>query len=420
MDVLLKGGTLRGTVEAIASKSHVHRLLICAALAKQETVIKNIIPSKDILTTADCLEEYLAQVKRYGDDLSIRPYPRPKAKPLLNCTESGSTYRFLVPVACAKGVPVAFTGSRRLAERPLSPLYELLCEHGCTLSEQGVFPLHVKGKLQPGNFLIDGGISSQFISGLLLALPLLTRDSTIQITGELQSYPYIKMTLDALKTFSVDVKEEGRIFYIKGNQHFISPGNIHAEGDWSNAAFFAVMGAFSPEGITIQGLRQNSLQGDKAVLDILATCGATVTWREDMVAVKRNVLRGQKIDAAQIPDLVPILAVMACAAEGQTVIYNAQRLRLKESDRIETVFRMIRSLGGNIAVTQDGFIIQGTGVLQGGTVDGANDHRIVMAAAAASCICREPVRIHGAEAVEKSYPYFFEDMKKLGAFLEKI
>lgn len=163
----------------------------------------------------------------------------------------------------------------RLAERPLSPLYELLCEHGCTLSEQGVFPLHVKGKLQPGNFLIDGGISSQFISGLLLALPLLTRDSTIQITGELQSYPYIKMTLDALKTFSVDVKEEGRIFYIKGNQHFISPGNIHAEGDWSNAAFFAVMGAFSPEGITIQGLRQNSLQGDKAVLDILATCGAT-------------------------------------------------------------------------------------------------------------------------------------------------
>lgn len=420
MEVLLKGGVLSGTVEAIASKSHVHRLLICAALADQKTIIKNVISSKDILATADCLEEYLAQIKRHGEDLAVQPYSIPKAKPLLDCTESGSTYRFLVPVACAMGVPVAFTGSSRLAERPLSPLYELLCEHGCTLSEQGVFPLYVKGKLQPGNFSIDGGISSQFISGLLLALPLLTEDSTVQITGELQSYPYIKMTLDALKAFSVDVKEEGRAFYIKGNQRFISPGSIHAEGDWSNAAFFAVMGAFSSEGITIKGLRQDSLQGDKAVLDILAKCGAMTAVYEDAVTVKRNVLRGMEIDAAQIPDLVPVLAVMACAAEGQTVIYNAQRLRLKESDRIETVYRMIISLGGNITVTQDGFIIQGTGALRGGTVDGANDHRIVMAASAASCICRDPVRIHGAEAVEKSYPYFFEDMKKLGAFLEKI
>ena len=420
MEVLLNGGALGGTVEAIASKSHVHRLLSCAALADQKTVIKDSIPSKDILATAGCLNDYLAQIEISGADITVLPYPEPKAKPLLDCTESGSTYRFLIPVACAEGMPAVFTGSSRLAERPLSPLYELLCEHGCTLSEQGVFPFSVKGKLEPGDFLIDGGVSSQFISGLPLALPLLAGDSRIQITGKLQSYPYIKMTLDALQTFSVKVKEEKREFYIRGGQRFISPGSIRAEGDWSNAAFFAVMGAFSSAGITIKGLWQDSLQGDKAILDILARCGAVIEIREDAVKVKRGKLKGMEIDAAQIPDLVPVLAVLACGAEGKTVIYNAERLRLKESDRIETVFHMIASLGGDITVTKDGFIIQGTGSLRGGNVDGANDHRIVMAASAASCLCREPVRIHGAEAVEKSYPCFFEDMKKLGAFLKKI
>lgn len=419
MKVAIKNGTVSGRTNAIASKSHVHRLLICAALAKEKTVIHNVIPSKDILATAECLNGYLAQVERANGCLTVLPYSAPKENPLLDCAESGSTFRFLIPVACAKGGAV-FTGAGRLAQRPLSPLYELLCTHGCELSPQGEFPFSVKGKLRPGTFSIDGGVSSQFISGLLFALPLLKGDSVLQVTGEVQSYPYIKMTLDALKAFSIEVREENHVYSIPGNQCYSSTGDVIAEGDWSNAAFFAVMGAFSQKGITIDGLRQDSLQGDKAICELLAQSGAEVRFVENSVTVRHRNLQGIRIDAAQIPDLVPILAVLACGAVGRTVIYNAQRLRLKESDRIETVFRMVSSLGGDIQKTEDGFVVEGTGSLLGGTVDGANDHRIVMAAAAASCICKNPVYICGAEAVEKSYPHFFNDMEKLGAFLERI
>ncbi len=420
MEILLKGGTRGGKVKAIASKSHVHRLLICAALAKTKTLIKDVVFSKDILSTMGCLDGYLAQIDKADGMIAVQPYFEPKNKQLLDCMESGSTYRFLVPVACAEGRSVAFTGSERLAQRPLSPLYELLCSHGCTLSKPDCFPLHISGRLQAGCYMIDGGVSSQFISGLLFALPLLEGMSIIQITGELQSYPYIQMTLDALRSFSVNIEHNERTFVIQGNQTYRSPGTITAEGDWSNAAFFAVMGAFSSEGITVKGLNRDSLQGDKAIADLLKQCGAEVSFQGDELTVKQGRMRGITIDAAQIPDLVPVLAVMACGSQGQTIIYNAQRLRLKESDRIKTVYEMISSLGGDITVTRDGFLIQGKGFLEGGTVDGANDHRIVMAASAAACICKRQVIIHGAEAVEKSYPRFFEDIKKLGAFLEKI
>ncbi len=417
MQTIISFGKRWGTVKAIASKSHIHRLLICAALSDKKTVIKDVTFSADIMATISCLNGYIADILVDCDSITVQPYKKAEKNCVLNLNESGSTYRFLVPVACALGEDVTFTGSTRLSQRPLNPLYQQLIDHGCALSQEGVFPLTCSGKLTPGKFVISGDISSQFISGLLFALPLLDGDSVIQITGKMESYPYIKMTIDALNVFGINVKEEGQNFYIKGDQQYISPKEISAEGDWSNAAFFASLGTMSDKGVIINNVKKDSLQGDKKIIEIVKQMGATVIQDENSVFVKGNQLTGISIDASQIPDLVPILAVLACAATGETIIYNASRLRLKESDRIESVYNMLKNLGANIKMTDDGFIINGTGKLNGGTVDGANDHRIVMSSACAASITEDVVTINGSHAVQKSYPMFFEDLNKLN--LEK-
>ncbi len=417
MQTIVSCGKRWGTVKAIASKSHVHRLLICAALSDKKTVIKDVTFSADIMATVSCLNGYIADIFVDCDTITVQPYKKPAADCVLNLNESGSTYRFLVPVACALGETVSFTGSTRLSERPLSPLYELLKKHGCTLSEEGVFPLICSRKLEPGEFVIPGDVSSQFISGLLFALPLLDGDSVIHITGRMESYPYIKMTLDALEVFGINVEQEEQSFYIKGNQQYISPKEVVAEGDWSNAAFFVGLGAMSEKGICVENVSENSLQGDKQIVDIVKWMGARVKQSESSIFVCGGELTGTRIDASNIPDLVPILAVLGCAAKGETVIFNASRLRLKESDRIESIFNMLVNLGADIKKTDDGFIINGTGALLSGTVDGANDHRIVMASACASSITNGNVTINGSHAVHKSYPTFFEDLTKLN--LEK-
>jgi len=376
-------GPLCGTVKAIPSKSQAHRALICAALADTPTHIECDGTSKDIEATAACL----AALKTDAQCAT------------LHCGESGSTFRFLLPVAGALGRKSSFILEGRLPERPLSPLYEELVRHGCKLSPQGSNPFSIEGQLEPGGYTLDAGVSSQFISGLLFALPLLEGDSELRLTGRLESFPYIELTLDMLEAFGIEAEFEDMVFSIPGNQTYRSPGTVRIEGDWSNAAFWLCAGAIPGNEITVTGLDHRSKQGDKAVLEILERFGGD--------------LRSTEIDATDIPDLVPILAVVAAAAKGTTVIRNAGRLRIKESDRLVAMADMLGSLGADIRETEDGLVIHGGKPLTGGRVSSWGDHRIAMSAAIAAVLCTEPVLIQGAEAVNKSYPTFFEERRKL-------
>ena len=381
-----------GSIPAIASKSMTHRLLICAALAKTSTEVVCHTTSKDIEATKACL----AAMKE-------------KKKPL-PCGESGSTLRFLLPVAAALGLDTAFLMEGRLPDRPLAPLDEELTKHGAVLQKDGAV-LRVSGQLCPGDYVLPGNVSSQYISGLLFALPLLDQPSTLTVTGHLESAPYVEMTLDALGQFGIHIIMEENVYRIPAAD-YQSPGKAYVEGDWSNAAFWLCAGAVSAP-VTVTGLDKNSLQGDKAVFELLRQFGAACTQNGDAFSVSPAPLHAMDIDAAAIPDLVPILSVVAAKAEGTTRIYNAGRLRLKESDRIETVCRLLRDLGGSVEETPDGLTIHGGKPLQGGTADSCNDHRIAMAAAIASTLCKEPVTVTGADAVNKSYPQFWDDFEKL-------
>ena len=404
-----------GTVRAIASKSEAHRLLICAALAGSETFVACPERSEDIDATARCLESLGAVVRYEPEGFFVAPVNRSAERQgvILDCGESGATLRFLLPVCGALGLRASLHMSGRLPSRPLSALYDEMTSHGCTLSEQGYSPLDCEGQLKSGEYTLPGNISSQFISGLLFALPLLEGESRIRVTGVLESRPYVDMTLDALRLFGVTVlEEEGQVFRIPGRQTGRSPKNVRVEGDWSNAAFWLSAGAIGQSGVTCTGLNLNSRQGDRAIVELLARYGARVTYGEGengAVTVSPGTLRGIDIDAGDTPDLVPVLAAVASGAEGKTTIRNAGRLRIKESDRLKTVAASLSGLGADVKETEDGLIIIGKKVLTGGETQSFGDHRIAMTAAILSAACTEPVVIRGAEAVRKSYPSFFDD-----------
>ena len=399
MTVTVSGCSLNGSVTVPSSKSEVHRLLICAALSNEETVITDATVSQDITATVNCLQALGAEIAIDGNRLLVKPIGAVRKKALLDCGESGSTLRFLLPVASALGADARFTGRGRLPQRPLSPLYELLCDNGCSLSPQGAFPLSVEGRLCGDYFAIDGGVSSQFISGLLMAAPLLKTNVTVEVTGTVESRPYIDLTVAAMRRFGVTVTEENNVYRI-ASSGYCSPGTVQAEGDWSNGAFWLVAKALTRSDLAVNGLDENSLQGDRAIAEIIkSTDGMRVPLT---------------VDAAQIPDLVPVLAVLAAAILGRNVIGNARRLRIKESDRLSSVCAMLTALGGTVTMGEDYLVVDGSGSLRGGTVDACNDHRIAMAAAVAACLCERPVVIEGAEAVQKSYPNFFTEYAKRG------
>ena len=384
------------TIKAIASKSDAHRALICSALCTDKCDVIMNTTSDDIISTKRCIESIECGKQEFL------------------CGESGSTFRFMIPIVAALGIEAHFYPEGRLPKRPLSPLYEELILHGCTLSKQGEVPFIVKGKLTHGEFNIPGNVSSQFISGLLFALPILEGDSKINIIGDLQSEDYIKMTISTLSKFGIVIKRLDTGYFIKGNQKYISPGKYLVEGDWSNAAFPLVAGAFLEDGINVTNLNANSIQGDKRIVDLLKEAGADVKVSKDKVTVKPGKLKGIEVDASMIPDMVPALSIMAVRAKGTTHIYNAGRLRIKESDRLKTVTEVIRTLGGDIEELEDGLIIRGTGCLKGGKVSSFNDHRIAMMTSIASLICEDKVIIDDADAVNKSYPDFYKDLEKLG------
>lgn len=413
MDIKIIPKPLRGTINSISSKSHAHRLLIAASLCSDYCKVNISDMNQDLEATQECL----LQLK--------------DSFPIFNCNESGSTLRFMLPISMALKDKATFLGSGRLPERPLSPLKEEMEAHGCTFNSTVEFPLReitsstpmftVTGGLKGGIFNLAGNVSSQYITGLLFALPLLNEDSHINITSKLESVGYIRLTLEVLKVFGIHIElrinensltenEPAYCFFVKGNQAYISPGEVTAEGDWSNAAFWLVADALCSSGsdslsssVSCMNLNTNSAQGDKEIVSFINTIKST----EDSC---KNLI----FDASNVPDLVPILAVLAASRQGTTEIINAGRLRIKESDRLSTVCEMIQSLGGNITELSEGLIINGTGILKGGTVNGHNDHRIVMAAAIASILCSDPVIIRESEAVNKSYPKFFEDFTYLG------
>ena len=403
MDMRITPARISGSVEGIASKSFAHRALICAALANGKSEIRINTTSADIEATVDCLRNLGAQIGINGNIYSVNPIEKPLESAVINCNESGSTLRFLLPVICALGTETRIHVSGRLPERPLSPLKEELIRGGAFISDN--FPLNVSGNISQGEFTLRGDVSSQFMTGLLMALAFLG-GGRINLLPPVQSRPYIDITLQVLRTFGADIKEENNTFYI--NPAPITGCNFSVEADWSNAAFPLCMGA------EVTGLDPLSVQGDKAIITVLKSMGAEVFEDNGCFRADVSHLHGCKVNVGDIPDAVPVIAALAATAEGETVIYNGKRLRIKESDRIMTTAAMLRALGGNVTETDDGLIINGKKILKGGETDSFNDHRIVMAAAVAACRCKGDVIIRNAQAVGKSYPEFFDDYNKLG------
>lgn len=413
MDKTFTKSQVKKQVRAISSKSEAHRYLICAALADNPTEIICTDTNADIDATANCLRALGADIKRTENGFSVTPISEVKRNRLLDCNESGSTLRFMLPLAASLGADCSFNMRGRLASRPLSPLYEILRDHGITLSPQGENPLTIQGKFNAGNYTVAANISSQYISGLLFALSIANGNSTLALEGKIESAPYIEMTTDALKAFGakIDFDSENNRFTIEGQAKLHSPKNLTVGGDWSNAAFFLAAGAIGQNEVTVNGISENSRQGDREIVAILEKMGARTRHGDNEITVYPSRLHGTEIDAAQIPDLVPILATMSSVADGKTRIYNAGRLRLKESDRIESVCTTLSTLGADITATDDGMIINGKIALLGGTVDSYNDHRIAMSAAIASLVATDSVTITRFEAINKSYPTFAENFE---------
>ncbi|HIZ78111.1 MAG TPA: 3-phosphoshikimate 1-carboxyvinyltransferase [Firmicutes bacterium] len=414
MDIRITPTKLSGTVKAIASKSDGHRILICAALADRPTTVLLDTWSKDMEATLNVVTAMGAKAHWVDTNhLRIDPIDEIPATATLDCGESGSTLRFLFPVAAALGSNgFTFTGRGKLPQRPMEPLRSEIVSHGA-LCKGAMLPMTISGQLHGGNYTLPGDISSQYVSGLLFALPLLLEDSVIHLASKPESEAYIAMTLSTLSQFGIKVEQKGNDYHILGRQQYRSPGTITVEGDWSNAAFWLGAGAIS-DTMTVTGLDFRSRQGDKAMVDLMEAMGAEVTKKGNSVTVSPGSLHGITIDAREIPDLVPILSVVATAAQGDTKITNAKRLRLKECDRLAAISQCLNALGGNVGELEDGLIIHGKTSLKGNTVSGFNDHRIVMSMAMAALICQSDITVEGAEAVDKSYPTFFEDYRQLG------
>lgn len=406
MDIQITPHALSGSVTPPSSKSMAHRRLFAAALSQGESLIRGVTASQDVEATIACLTRLGAAFQQSAPDVirvrGVAPDADFEALPQFDCGESGSTLRFLIPVALAVAGGGIFTGRGRLMERPQQPYFDLFDKKGIAHSlENGV--LTVRGALAPGAFALPGNVSSQFFTGLLFALSLLDGESTLESTTPLESAAYVDMTVAALRDIggAVEVLDAGR--------YRVSPARLHCadstvEADWSQAAFWYAS-SFLTQPLQIENLDNASAQGDRVI--------AQLYWK---LAKPGDV----EIDLSGCPDLLPPLAVMAAARRGTTRFVGAARLRLKESDRLKTTAAMVNALGGQAEELAEGLVLRGIPTLSGGTVDGAGDHRIVMAAAIAATACANPVTILGAEAVNKSYPSFFQEFERLGGLARVI
>lgn len=407
---------LSGVINIPPSKSLSHRAVICAALSRGESNIDNIMFSDDIHATCEGMKRLGAQIERKGEsNLRIRgKFPLASKMETIDCIESGSTLRFLIPISLLRDKTTVFTGKGKLVSRPLDTYYKIFNKQNIKyISNNSKLPLSIEGKLRSGSFEIEGNISSQFITGLMFALPLLGEDSKITIINELESKGYVDLTIDMLKRFGINIiNNYYKEFFIKGNQKYINI-DYRVEGDFSQAAFWLVGGILGEE-ILCKDLNTNSLQGDKVIMELIRSMDGHIVIKDSLVTTKASKTKGIIIDASQCPDIVPILAVLASLSEGETKIINASRLRIKESDRLKAISTELNKLGANVKELEDGLIIKGKERLTGGVVDSWNDHRIAMSLAIASIRCTSEVIITNSDTVKKSYPHFWEDFKKLG------
>lgn len=411
--ITLSPSKLCGEVTVPPSKSDVHRAVICAALARGKSVISPVQLSKDIKATINCARALGAEIEINGDTLTVDGSGFLGIKrAALDCCESGSTLRFFIPVAASGGIDTEFVGQGLLPQRPIGIYLDCLPSHGVKCETEGGLPLKISGQLKSGEYRIPGNVSSQFITGLLFALPTLKGDSKIILTSPLESSGYVDMTLKSMRSFGISVIKTDGAYEIKGGQEY-KPCNYTCECDWSQAAFFMAAGALGGK-VKINGLDIESPQGDKECAEIFKRFGANIDAQNGVVTASGGKLTAVKIDARQIPDLVPILAVTAAFADGETVIYGAERLKIKESNRLMAISDGINNLGGCAKVTDDGLIINGKSSLSGGCCEGYNDHRIVMALSIAALKCGGSTTITDKESINKSYPNFFEDYKTLG------
>ncbi len=390
--VKIKNSFLNGEITIPPSKSIAHRAMLCSFLAGGGEV-RPIIESKDM----QAMKQVIESIKREDDTL--------------DCIESGNTSKFIIPVAAAFGKKVTITGSGTLLKRPIGEYLKILPEHGVKCISNNELPLLIEGKLKSGKYNVAGNVSSQYITGLLFALPILEGDSEIVLTTELQSKPYVDMTIKVMSDYGVHIEETKNGYYIKGNQVYQKRDYV-VEGDWSQAAFFLAAGAINGD-IKLKGLNINGTQGDKEIINILKLFGADIEVSQNTIHVKKSNLKGIKINVSDIPDTVPSIATVAAFANGTTIIEGAERLRYKESDRLESVISNLKKMGVYVKDKQDGMIIKG-GNVKGAELNGYKDHRIVMAFSVAALCAKGETVINDAESINKTYPKFFEDYNLLG------
>ncbi|OXZ37426.1 3-phosphoshikimate 1-carboxyvinyltransferase [Finegoldia magna] len=423
MNVKIKPNEIKGKMKSIPSKSLLHRAIILSGIAKDREIILEQVNtiSEDIEATLTCIEKLGAKNKVEGDSIRITSLGNiKKSKVELHCKESGTTLRLLLPLVSTFSKEATVDCSEGLRKRPIRELIETLEESGLYFKEKG-FPINISGNVTTDFFKISGDISSQYVSGLLLLSSLLDQRSSIYLTTKLESRAYVNITIKVLRDFGIIVNEleEGVFEIYGGRDKILPPKEYQIEGDWSNAAFFLVGGCLG-DSIKMSGLNLESSQGDKKIVQILKKAGAILTCSDDFISSNRSHLNSFEVDFSETPDLFPILSVVAALSKGQSILKGGERLKLKESNRIESTFQMLKSLGADVKKRDDGLIIQGKEILDGGIVNSFNDHRIVMSATMASIKCKEPVSIVNAGAVKKSYPNFFDDFKKVGGIFDVI
>lgn len=412
-------GTLHGKVTPPPSKSQAHRLLICAALGAEPCSIVCSSVNDDIMATMRCLNALGAKITFSSGVFDVQPVSVVKGG-TLDCGESGSTLRFLISVAAVLGADATFTGAGKLPQRPMAALTDVLAAHGMDFERHAAeeLPVTCRGTLHGGRFTLPGNISSQYLTGLLFALPLAAVDSEIEVVGGLTSASYIDMTIDALRVAGISVERSGNIFRIKGNQQYRMPSRVVIEGDWSSAAFWVVAGVIGKSPVTVCGMNNGSLQGDSAIIDHLRGMGAFITIDNDSVVAMPSHLFGAELDCMDTPDLVPVLSIAATVAQGTTTFTNVGRLRFKESDRLAAMKSVLESFGISSSIGEDTFTVYGGEPVAVAPVDSFGDHRIAMSAAVMSTVAQGVTTIKGTNCVAKSYPSFFDDFAALGGIIE--
>lgn len=413
MKAIISKGLLKGTINVPSSKSLCHRAIIAACLANGKSIIRNVTYSNDILATIEGMKSLGAIINRYDEYLEIIGSNVKRINKVIDADESGSTLRFLIPIATTINEDVTFVGKNNLPNRPLDVYFDIFNEQGIKYEYQDKYlPLTISGALHPGVYNVRGDVSSQFITGLLYALPLLNGESVINITTPLESKGYIDLTLDVLKKFGIIVEKSKNGYKIPGNQEY-KPFDYIVEGDFSQAAFYLVADMLGSE-VSLKQMKLNSLQGDKKILNDIMDFGGLIYYDNELLSCKRRENKRARINFSQSPDLGPILSVLAALSRGKSKFVDVKRLRIKECDRVSAMEEELTKLGANVESSYNKMKFVGVDALHGAVVDAHKDHRIAMALAIAGTVCDGDVTILNAECVSKSYPNFFEDFASLG------